>query len=271
MLEGVGHGLVGGFGCACAVLHLGQNAVELVRTAGCQREGTGASFHAGPQACKCGTVAAHAVVQDLEHVAKALALSVQLGKALTGLLLQDFAHRGTGIAQLVEHGLGVGGGFGGCDTVGRHDCQTAGQVFHADTVGGGQWDHLAHAGGQLVHAGFAEVLGSQQHIRHMGGLIGAHSVCVQGRGEDINRRTAGCKTGSRQLGSLPGKGYGIGSVLSCTDGLIGCLCDVRRSNAHLAGHGGDLVTELLRRQLAGVRNGGNLCKGRFKCRADADR
>ena len=87
VLEGVRHGLVGGVGRSGTVHHLGQHAVEFVRAARCQRKSTGTGFHAGPQPGKGGAVVAHAVVQDLQHIAKALAVSTQLGKALAGLLL----------------------------------------------------------------------------------------------------------------------------------------------------------------------------------------
>ena len=46
-----------------------------------------ASFHAGPQTGKGGAIIANAVIQHLQHIAQALAVSTQLGKALAGLLL----------------------------------------------------------------------------------------------------------------------------------------------------------------------------------------
>ena len=87
MLEGVRHGLVGGVGRSGTVHHLGQHAVEFIRAAGHQGKGTRASFHAGPQTGKGSAIIAHAVIQHLQHIAQALAVSTQLGKALAGLLL----------------------------------------------------------------------------------------------------------------------------------------------------------------------------------------
>ena len=87
VLEGVGHGRVGSLGSSGAVHHLAQHAVEFIRAAGHQGKGTRASFHAGPQTGKGGAIIAHAVIQHLQHIAQALAVSTQLGKALAGLLL----------------------------------------------------------------------------------------------------------------------------------------------------------------------------------------
>ena len=271
VLEGVRHGLVGGLGRACAVLHLAEHIVEMICTAGCQRQSAGACFYAGPQARERGAAAANALVKDLQHVAQALALGVQLGKALAGLLLQNFADGGARVAQLIEHGLGVGGGFCRGNTVGGHDGQSAGKVLHADVVGCGQRDDLAHAGGQLVHAGFAQILGRQQDVRHMGGLIGAQAVSVQGGGQDIHGGRRGGKTCSGQLGGLPSKGNGVCRILTGADGLISRFGDVRGSNAHIAGCAEDLLLQLIHRHSARVCNGADLCKRRLKGRADADR
>ena len=142
----VGHGGVGRLGRTAAVLHLGQHIVELLRAGVRQRECTRTGFHAGPQRRKLGGIAAHAVIQHLQHIAQALAAIHQFSKALAGLFLQDLAHGRAGVAQLVQHGLGIGGGLGGSNTVGRHNGQAAGQVFHVHLVGCRQRDDPAHAG-----------------------------------------------------------------------------------------------------------------------------
>ena len=145
VLESPCHGFVGSFGRTGAVYHLCEDAVELVSTAGCQRQSAGARFHAGPQACKGRAVSVYAVVKNLQHIAQTLAIGIQLSKTLAGLLLQNFADGRTGVAQLIEHGLGISGSFRCGDTVGRHDSQTAGQIFNADPVGRSQRDDTAHA------------------------------------------------------------------------------------------------------------------------------
>ena len=183
----VGHRGVGRLGRTAAVLHLGQHIVELLRAGVRQRKRTRASLHAGPQRRKLGGIAAHAVIQHLQHVAQALTAVHQLGKALAGLFLQNLAHGRAGVAQLVQHAFGVGGGLGGSNTVGRHNGQPAGQVFYVHLVGCRQRDDPAHAGRQLVYAGFAQVLGGQQHVRNMPRLVGFQAVGVQGGRQDIDR------------------------------------------------------------------------------------
>ena len=69
VLKGVGHGLVGGLGSACAVLHLAEHIVEMFSAAGCQRQCTGACFHTRPQTCKGSAAAADALIQNLQNIA----------------------------------------------------------------------------------------------------------------------------------------------------------------------------------------------------------
>ena len=271
VLQGIRHGGIGGFGGTGAVLHLVQHSIEPVCAAVGKRQCAGACLHTGPQPCKGGAVAAHAVVEDLQHIPQTLALGVQLGKALAGLSLQNFAHLGPGTAQLVEHALGVGGRFGGGNAVGGHDCKSAGQVFHTDVVGGGKGNDTTHAGRQLVHAGLAQILGSQQHVRNMVRLIGTHAVGVQGGGQDIHRRTAGGKACCGKLCGFARKGNGVGGVLSGADRLICRLGNVCGGNAHIGGGSKHLSAQILHGQLAGIGNGPHLCKGGLKCGTDVYR
>ena len=260
----VGHRVIGRLCRAAVGLHLLQHTVELVRAGACQRQCARTGLHAAPQSRKLRCVAAHAVVQHLQHIAQALAVGVQFGKALAGLLLQDFAHARAGVAQLVQHRLCIGRGLRRSDTVGRHDGQPAGQVLHAHVVGSCQRYDPAHAARQLVNAGLAQILGRQQHIRNMSRLVRAFAVSVQCRCQDVHRRCGGCKASRCQHGRLPGKGHGVAGVLPGADGLIGRLGDLIRADVHITGHLQHLTAQAFQRHFRRVGDRAHLGHGALK-------
>ena len=264
MLHGVGHRGVGRLGQVAVRLHLAQHVVELFRAGIRKRQCAGARLHAAPQPRKSGAVAIHAVVQGLQHIPQGCAAVHQLGKALAGLALQNFADRRPGVAQLVQHRLGVGRCLRRGNAVGRHDCQPAGQVLQTDIVGRRQRDDLAHAAGQLVHAGFAKILRSQQHVGHVPGLVSAQAVGVQRRGQDIHRRCARRKARRCQHGRLPRKCYRVPGGLARTDGLVGCLGNVGGPHAHRVGYLHDLALQRIQRYRRRVGDRAYLGKRRLK-------
>ena len=267
-LRGIGHRRVGVIRRAGdageLVVHLCGNLVEILNTLGHQGVGGLCGLLGAPQVHECLGVVVGIFIQDLQHVAQAGPAGHQLAEGLAGLFLQDLCHIAGGLAQLVHHAGNVGRGLRRGDTAAGQLHISRGDILQIDAVGAAGGDRLAHGAGQLVHAGFAQILRLDQDVGDAADLGLLHAVGVQGRGQDVRRVGQRREACNGQPVCFVHKANGVGSVNRAGNSLIHGLRDVGGRHACGRGQIQDAFLHGLRAHHVGVHDGLRLCKGRFE-------
>ena len=264
VLGGVGHGFVGRLGSPGAVLHLAQNAVEVLRALVENGQRAHARLRGAPQLIKSGGIAAYAVADDSQDIAQGRAVLCERGKGLSRLLLEDPRHLGAGITQLTEHGIDLCPRLRCGRTAGGEHRIGGTQVVHLHIIGGGQGNDTAHGLGQLIHAGLALVLGGDEDVGDFPGLRGGQAIGVDGGCEHVHggfglRETACC-----QLSRLRHSLHCRGSIYTGGDGRVGGLRNGRGGLPRLIGEVDDLCFDLIHGGGRGIRDSGHLGDGGLK-------
>ena len=102
------------------------------------------------------------------------------------MVLQNPGHVGAVFCQLVKHSGEVGCRNGRICAALCEEGIGGRQVFKAHMVGGGGWDDLAHAGGQLADGGFSLVLCLYKHRGHALSVRPLQFVGVDRGSEDVD-------------------------------------------------------------------------------------